>query len=255
MAQLSPEQQEDLDVLRKVRSVEFFLYYDSIVIGPGARSIEPSWFETFQQFADADRLTFFAGRNGSAGLGYYNTRFDRRDQAYYIDHMGIEFIAPGAPRVYCEQGAEAHSIPFLFGQVLPDHLGLEMTQQAADTVLQIPARRAPAGAGAVRQFADGLGLGAYYPGGNGEALSNNLLHFPEPRKVPASTTVEIVGRIDTPLRAALQAFAASPGFANYPSFPDGTFVRMANWYTIRIVLICRRRLQVRAGYTAPGAVG
>lgn len=251
MAQQALNQAGAAQVLRDVRVEEFFLYYDSVVIGPNASRTDRGWFDTFADFANADRVEWFSGRSSAVGKSYSNTNFERRDIAYGIDHVAVEFICPPTAREYVEQGAEAHAIPSLFVDSLPSQLALTMEIQGVDTILEAPARRIGAGAGVTQKLADQLGIGAYYPGINGGQSNTDILHFPETVMVPASNQIAIAGKIDAPLRPLLANYDQTPGYDNFPGFPAGEFNRNPRWYVIRVVFLCRRRLQVRGGRQAP----
>lgn len=238
-------------LLRDIRVTEFYLYYDSVVIGPGARDIDNGWFNSFADFANADTIQWFKGRAGGVGKSYSNTGYDRRDLAIAIDHIGLEFIAPTTAAQYVEQGEEAHAIPSIFAKELPDKLAIEAKVQGLDQVLELPGRRIPAGAGTARELADNLGIGAYYPGNNGEALVSNLLHLPEPWVIPSANTLLFSGRVDQPLRPFLANYTATPGYDNFPNQPPGTFTRKPRWYVLRFVLFARRRAQIRGARVAP----
>lgn len=238
------------EILRDVRVSEFFFYYDTIVIGPGAAGVDTGWFNSFAGLAGADRIQWFAGRNSSVGLSYSNTNYDRRDIAFLIDHMALEAIVPTTARTYVEQGCEAHAVPALFANELLDSLSLNIGVQGLDQILETPARRIPGGAGVSNSYLDLLNNGAFFPGNNGQPVSNNLFHFPEPREIPANSTFNITGRVDQPLRGLLSAYTTTPGFDNFPLDPPGTFRRVERWYKLRVTLFCRRRAQVRGGRVA-----
>lgn len=237
--------------IRDARAVEFFLYYDSVVIGPNADRTDRGWFNSFADLANADRIGFFGGRAPNVGKSYTNTNFERRDLAYGIDHMALEFIVPTTAREYVEQGCEAHVIPSLFTEELPNQLALKLEIQGLDTLLELPARRMPAGAGSAQKLADQLGIGAFYPGANGEVIVSNMMHFPETLMVPAANQISLEGKVDAPLRALLANYTTTPGNNILPGHPAGTFYTMPRFYVMRVVAFCRRRAQLRGARSAP----
>lgn len=246
------ETQQDKDemaVLRRVRSAEFFLLYDTICIGPTARTRDEGWFNTFADFANADQVSWFTGRSSNVGLSFANGTFPTRDWAYFIDHVAVELIPPETARSYVEQGCEAQAVPMLFASVA-DGLAVTLEQNQADTRIQFPLRKAPAGGGPGPTVADALGIGLYGAPPNGAPMVTNMLHLPEPIKVPKNATVKLSGRVDSPLRELLLQYTTTPGYSNFPAEPPGTFARRPNWYKIRITFFARRRLQVRGGYGA-----
>lgn len=238
-------------LLREVRVQEFYLYYDTVVIGQGAREIDNGWFDSFADLANADTIQWLKGRSGNVGRSYSNTGYDRRDLAIAIDHIALEFILPTTAAAYAEQGEEAHAIPSIFAKELPDSLAIEAKIQGLDQILEVPARRIPAGAANAAELADQLGIGAYYPGTNGQAVVSNMLHLPEPWVVPSANTLLFSGRIDAPLRPFLAQYGSTPGYDNFPNQPPGTFTRKPRWYKMRLVLFARRRAQFRGARTAP----
>ena len=73
-----------------------WIYYDSIMIGPGWSEKSKGWFENFTDMAKKDRLTFLNVRSGSKD-GYAYTNMDSTDQIgrpFRCESIGIRFIYP-----------------------------------------------------------------------------------------------------------------------------------------------------------------
>ena len=108
-----------VEEVRGLRSKEQWLRYDSVVIGPGAREVDPTWFNTWAQFADAESIRFNAGnRSGNVGLGYTNQTSEREDFAQDIYQTGIEFFSPPGILELEQDNTDALLMPLVFTQEL-----------------------------------------------------------------------------------------------------------------------------------------
>jgi hypothetical protein len=237
--------------VRDLRSREQYLRYDSVVIGPGAREVDPSWFNTWAQLADADRILFGGGkRSANVGLAYTNQSSEREDYAQDIYQSGIEFHAPTGIMEYEQDSTDALIFPILFTRDLPNRISVKCVIADTDTIITAPAIHWPAAVGASGQSTDDSSSNVTLPGQTGNVDVRSTWNWPEPVKIPAKGQFKIEMRIDQPLKRALLQFANSPKSKVIPVPPalgDAGFAvaEIPNWYVIRVWHRGPRYVQLR----------
>lgn len=231
--------------VRAARAAEWWERYDSIVIGPGARELSRGWFNDWAQFAAADRLTLFSGRDSSVGPAYTNQPSERTDWAQDLYHTHVELLAPVGASEQQTISIDAQTTPLMFLHDLGAQLVLTTKLAESDEIAQAPASHYPAGYG----VAYGQNAGAASPitiaGTNGEPFIGNGWKWPEPIMLAAKAKLTVLGSIDQPLKNALRTLPG-PGFRRIAN-GDGTFTDIPNYYTIRMTFSGPRYLQLRGG--------
>lgn len=229
--------------LRQTRSREMWSRFDSIVIGPGSSRLSRGFFDTWEDFAAADQLLWFSGRDGGAGPAYTNQITERTDWAQDLYQTRIEFISPvGMSDLETEQ-VDGEITPLLFAHELPNALAMNVTLAESDNIAKAPASHFPAGFGNAYSSVSGAASPTVIAGVNGEPVVQNSWKWPEPITLASKSKLTVSASIDQPLR---QLFAAlpGPGFRNIP-LADGGVHQLPNWYVIRISFDGPRYLQLR----------
>lgn len=227
--------------VRNLRSKEQWLRFDSVVIGRGASTVDPNWFESWAEFARADRIVFNAGgRSNRVGLAYSNQVNSREDYAQDIYQSGMEFFSPIGDLRFSQNALDANFFPFYFTRELPNRSSLRVVMADTDTVAIVPAIHWPAGVGTTGQKADDSSSDTTMPGQTGTADVRNTWSWPEPIKIPAKGQFFVEMRVDAPIRECLSHFPNAPaditlqpgtfGADGTPSLPP---VQCRNWFFIR----------------------
>lgn len=229
--------------LRGTRSREFWSRYDSIIIGQGAARLSRGFFNNWVDFAAADRLQWFSGRDTGAGPAYTNQVTERTDWAQDLYRTRIEFLTPPGLADIESDANDAQIMPLLFAHELPNSLAMSVVLAESDEIARAPASHFPAGFGPAYPVISGAAAPATLAGSNGEPSVNNSWVWPEPITLAAKAKLTVSASVDAPLR---QAFANLPG-PGTRLIPDGQggFVELANWYIIRISFDGPRYLQIR----------
>ncbi len=240
--------------VRDLRSKEQWLRYDTIVIGPGARDADPGWFNTFAEFADADRVLFNTGsRSRAVGLEYSNQQSEREDFAQDIYQTGIEFHAPPGILDVESQSLDALAMPLLFGTELPNRSSFRITMADTDTIAIIPGIHAPAAVGTTSVATDDSSSNVTLPGQTGTADLRNSWTWPEPIKIPAKGQFAVEMRLGQPIRQCLAQLTNTPGTKTFvEALPDlqTHIVECPNWYFIRVWHRGPRYVQLRGARSA-----
>ncbi len=229
--------------LRELRAREAWTRYDSIVIGQGAAGRSRGWFDTWQQFADADTLEWFGGRDTAAGQSYTNQNSERSDWAQDLYFTKIEFLTPPGIADLDTDTNDSLNIPLLFSQQLPNQLTIRTILADSDEISRAPASHYPAGYGNAYSAVAGVASPVTIGGTNGEPNIGNSWKWPEPITLASKSKLTVKGQVDAPLR---QLFASlpGPGTKNVPDGNGGT-ISYPNWYAIRIAFVGPRYLQLR----------
>lgn len=239
----------NVEEIRKVRSEEQWVRYDSIVIGPGARDISDTWFNSFSELANANQLLWFTSRRTKeVGFSYSNISGPSEDWAQRIYQTGIEFIAPPGLLGYETQSADAAVLPTIFTTMLPHRMSFQIKVQDLDEILRVPGIHLPGGTGVTGQSQNGAGFLIAEPGQTGDANLRNTWAWPQPVGIPAKSKIEVRGDIDDPLREALRELDTLPGFKKIPILQGNDPVKtvnLANYYQIRIWHRGPRYVQLR----------
>lgn len=235
--------------VRNLRSKEQWLRYDSVVIGPGARDADPGWFNTFAEFANADRILFNTGsRSRAVGLEYSNQQSEREDFAQDIYQTGIEFHAPPGILDTESQALDATVMPLLWVTELPNRSSFRITMADTDTIAIIPGIHAPAAVGTSQVATDDSSSNVTIGGQTGTADLRNSWTWPEPVKIPAKGQFAVELRLGEPIRQTLQGLTNTPGTKTLiESLPNLQVnqVEYPNWYFIRVWHRGPRYVQLR----------
>ena len=229
--------------IRGMRAAEQWERIDSIVVGEGAANRSRGWFNTWADFANADRLQWFSGRDTAVGESYVNQQTERTDWAQDLDQTTVEFLPPPGLGSIESDNNDADITPILFGQVLPNQLALRVVLADSDEIAKAPAAHFPAGFGTAFPFIAGAGAPTVIAGTNGDPHVSNGWKWPEPVMLAAKAKITVFGTLDDPLRAALRTLPG-PGAKLIPDLAGGV-IRMPNWYTIKITHRGPRYLQLR----------
>lgn len=245
------------DEIRRTRAGEPWESYDEVVIGPGANTIDPGWFNSWADLANANEVTFFRSRSSAVGKSYTNRPFDRWDYAFDIHMFGIEYLSPVGFSEYMENVTDVKLMPEWWTRKLPERMPFTVKIADTDEILILPANHAPAGVGPYGGIASADAAQFHAVPVNGQPLWVNRWKLGEPVMVPRASTFVVRTQIDEPWRSQLAAMNLAPGFMNAPTggpFVVGSpapFRRIPNWYSMRITLIGVRYVMLRGGYSAP----
>ncbi len=249
----------DLNVenLRKIRSEEQWLRYDTICIGKGAKQVNTNWFEDFATFAGASNLVWFtAGRTKTVGESFCNLSGQSEDFAQRIYQTGIEFIAPPGMLGYTENLADGGIMQTIFEEEFPNYMRFSTKVQNVDEVLQLPGIHQPAGVGVTGQSATGAGALFTVAGHTGDANLRNTWAWPHALGIPSKSKIEVNATVDDPLKTFLLSLPDTlPGTTNVPvTNADNEVATFAleNWYRIRIWHRGPRYVQLRGARSAVG---
>lgn len=229
--------------IRAMRSAEMWDRYDSIVVGPTAALRSRGWFNSWIDFANADQLEWFSGRDTAAGPAYTNQNTERTDWAQDLYQTRIEFIAPPGLSDLETDVNDALTTPVLFTQQFPNLINIRVVLADSDEIMRAPASHYPAGLGPAYPFIAGAASPVALGASNGEPHVSNSFKWPDPVMLAAKAKLTVRGSIDAPLRALLQQMPG-PGFKNVP-IGGGNFAQVPNWYVIRISNWGPRYLQIR----------
>lgn len=228
----------DTAEVRKLRAEEQWERYDTICVGRGAKSISPSWFENFADFANADSLTWNDGtRTRQVGTSYNNQSGDTEDFAQRIYQSGIDFEAPSGMEGYEEVAAEAGMMQQIWIRDMPSMMSVTVTLQDTDAVLLVPAHHMPSSAGVTGAQNNGAGFLVSDAGQRGTADMRNTWTWPLPLEIAAKSKLSVSARIDTPIREFLRGLDTLPTgkVITVPAGPNlSKAVQYRNWYRIRV---------------------
>lgn len=229
--------------LRRTRSREQWSRFDSVIIGPGAARLSRGFFDNWVDFAAAEQLQWFSGRDTGAGNAYTNQLTERTDWAQDLYQTRIEFITPVGMADLETEANDGDVTPILFAHELPNALAMAVTLAESDNIAKAPASHFPAGFGPAYPVVSGAAAPTVIPGTNGEPSIGNSWKWPEPITLAAKAKLTVAGTIDQPYR---QMFAnlPGPGFRNIAIAGGGVFA-MPNWYIIRVSFDGPRYLQLR----------
>lgn len=234
---------EKADQIRDLRSAEQWERIDSVVIGPGASNKARGWFNTWQDFANADELQWFSGRDSSVGPAYSNQKTERTDWAQDFYQSLIEFISPVGLADHVTDANDAKLAPLLFAHELPRLLSTQIVLSDSDQIANAPANHFPSGFGVANPFMDGSAAPSTITGSQGSPVVSNGWKWPSPVMLAAKAKLTVIGRIDSPIREALRAMPG-PGFMRIP-LGNGLYHDMPMYYVIKITHRGPRYLQIR----------
>lgn len=229
--------------IRSMRSAEMWDRYDTVIIGKTSSGRSRGWFESWRDFAAADQLEWFSGRDTAAGPEWTNQNTERTDWAQDLYQTRIEFVCPPGLADLETDVNDAQTMPLLFSQMFPNQISIKVILADSDEIMRAPAVHYPAGLGATNQIVSGAASPSTIGGTNGDAHVSNSFKWPDPIMLAAKAKLTVRGSIGAPLRQLLQNLDG-PGFKNVPDGKGG-FVQVPNWYGIRISHWGPRYLQIR----------
>lgn len=246
------------DMVRKQRAKEYYPWYDSVVVGPGANDASSSWFNTFADFGQADRILWFRGNGRTVGESYSNMPNERLDFAYTIYGAQVDFFAPIGMARYDQDIIDSEVMPLMWLHDLPQRLSMKLKIAGTDELFTIPALKIPSGGGHFGVGAAAQPTTLIDGGLNGLPIAQNMWVAPEPFELPANQTLTVEGRVDAPLRGYLQALQLNPNNKVLPAGgPAGQLGQytMPNWFAIRFLFHGAAHRQLRGARSAAGATG
>lgn len=229
--------------LRGARAREQWERVDSIVIGEGATNTSRGWFNTWQDFASADKLQWFSGRDSNVGASYTNQDGERTDWAQDIYDISVQFIAPPGVGDLETDANDVLNTQMLYGMLM-NQLSLKVILSESDSIANAPADHFPAGFGISYPLQSSQATPVTVLGNNGEPVVGNTWKFPTPIMLAAKSRITVEGRIDNPVKSTFRAIGG-PGAKLIPTGVQGQFVRHPNYYTIKITCRGPRYLQLR----------
>lgn len=244
--------------IRNSRVAEQWTRYDSIVVGPGARDLDNSFFNDFREFVEADVLTWFSSRGTNVGQSLVNQNTEREDWAQDIYQTGIEFLAPTAFGDDVQSAGEAGPLQTMFVKELPKYMPFDIQIGNTDTIALFPGNHAPPGFGVTNQFANSSPAVVFDAGSQGDAHVSNSWKWPEKIMLPAQAKLTVRAQVNSPLREFLRGLPFGvPGIQSIPftgfdenGNPISIDVPFKNWFVIRIFMRGPRYLQLRGARSA-----
>lgn len=242
--------------VRATRAAEQWERYDSIVIGGldangnGPRNLDDGWFNSWNQFSQATRFTFFSRRQEQVGFAFTNQPTERTDWAQDLFQMGVEFHAPVGMGDLESDANDETTVPMLFVNDLPNKSSFRVRLADADEIVMAPGSHFPSGYGVVDSFSSAAAAPTTYGGHQGNAHVSNTWKWPEPIMLAAQAKITVIGEVDNPLRDLLEGLPG-PGSKLIPDGAGGQ-IQYPNWYIIRVFLRGPRYLQLRGARSAAG---
>lgn len=231
------------EMMRSIRAGETWVRYDSIVIGEGARDLSRGWFNTWQEFAAANRLEFFSGRDSNVGLAYTNQTVERTDWASDLYQANMEFFGPAAPAELCESNLDAQVSPYLFQQYMPHLLSTRVILSESDEILSVPANHIPSGHGISYPAVAAAAAPITIPGNQGMPSVGNGFKWISPIMLASKSKITVQCEINNPVRQVWSQLPG-PGALLIPNGAGGQ-IRMPIWYVFRFSFISQRYVQMR----------
>lgn len=208
-----------------------WLKYDSIVIGPGAKTQDTGWFNTWQEFASASKISWFGDRSSSVPDWATSDDSDRTDWPYMIHQFGIEFWAPHTLQTRNALLTDNWA-PLYFTQNLPFRLAFRLQLAQTDQILKLPGVHAPGGTGASGTVLDNSPSAMVIPPSNGTQSIKNSWIFPDPVKISTRSLIRLETKVEFPDQQFL-AQAVGPGSQFFPVNAAGDPALLGNYYIIR----------------------
>lgn len=247
---LNPDQ---VAQFRSARDITPYTIYDSIVVGEGARALDPGWYNTFQEFAGSNSLNIFAGRQGSVGTAFTNMSDPRRDWAMNLSMMQIEsFTTTPGLADYLSSPHDAQFLPSLWCDKLLQQTTFQLgLGDQSDNMLSIPLNHVPSGFGASGGQMDGSAAPAMATITNGVPSTSNAFFWPKSGmlELPAKAKLDLYLSVSNPIR----------GLMTDPNFPlpgrvvvnnNGEEVTAPILYVLRFSFKGMRAVQMRGARSA-----
>ena len=240
-----------IDIARGVRNKEQWARYDSILIGPGARSEDAGWFDNWAQLTEAENLTLFAKDRTGANKAFCNTG-EREDFAQTIYGLWGEWFAPATERSALTNTMDQWFARWWCGEI-PRGTFLSVSLSGQDDILRIPATYAPAGHGVTEQRVDGAATPTLNPGTNGGALWKENWLWPIPLGIPALKKIQIQLKMEKRIFNVLRGITNAPGHTQYnvpdPAGAGFTTLTFPNRFGVRFGFLGPRYAQLRGAYS------
>ena len=236
---------------RAMRAEEQWLRYDTICIGEGAKQVDSGWFNDWESFAKSSKLLWGVDRK-DAGDSFSNLSGPQEDFAQVIYQSGVDFIAPQGIAGLESQLLDA-LMPAIFMKELPNQMAFHVQQANTDDVLVAPGAHLPGVTGLSGQQLGGAGSLILDGGQTGTADVRNSWQWPTPLKVPAKSKLQVISRVDGPMRDFLLQLPITPGIKSIPYLAANNELQqaqLANWYRIRVWHRGPRFVQLRGARSA-----
>lgn len=241
--------QETVALIRGVRDAHAFTLYDTMMVGQGASTLDPGWYDDFGEMASQDRLLFFQGRKANS-LAWTNQPGERRDWQFQAQTVSLEmFCTYPNNGEFVSQPLDASFFPAMWSQ-LAQSLSMQITMgDAADIVWQSPLSFVPTSSAPTGTNYASAPAPAVVQGNSGVPIKqNNILKFPGGGlDIPAKSKIEVALSIASQMRTLLtNAALPAPGFVEIAG-AGGVTVRAPLLYGLRILMHGIRRVQLRGG--------
>ena len=231
------------EAFRNARVAEPWERYDTVVIGPGAQDVDRGWFNTWADFANASKISWFPGRASGVGDSYTNTPDARTDFAQDILQTCVEFLAPPGLGEHADNVLDQGLSQLLFTYQLPTELPLRVKLAGTDEISVAPANHFPSSFGVAGTVVDGAAAPMVLPGSQGTPHITNNWAWPDPILLAAKSLISVETVLD---RQSRGLFAAMPGPGNILVPLGGQlFYTQPCWYKIRITMRGPRYVQLR----------
>lgn len=247
---------EALPFDRDERASEPWLIYDSVCIGPGARDLVSTWFNTWSEFGrQVSNLSWFKAARQGVPTWASNVTGEREDFSLFFFQFGCEIWAPPTGDGLITNPLDAFFMPGEWARLITQFMQLRLKMANTDIVLEFPAAHAPGAVGVDGQRTDGAATPAVVPPSNGQLLVSNSWHFPEERAIPRQGSFEVIGEIGEPASAFFRALPATAGpgtkgvFIPNPNPAEPpTILEFPMWYILRTWFRGKRHAQIRGNY-------
>jgi hypothetical protein len=234
---------ENAAEFRNARVAEPWTRYDTVVIGQGAQDVDRGWFNTWADFANASKISWFVGRSSGVGDSYCNTPDARTDFAQDIYQTNVEFLCPPGLGEFGQDVLDQGLAQLFFTYQLPTEMPLRTKLAGTDEVSLLPANHMPSGFGVAGTVVDGAAAPTVLPGSQGTPHVTNNWAWPDPILLAAKSLISVEAVLDRQSRGLFAALPG-PGVINVPT-GEGTFYQYPCWYKIRISMRGPRYVQLR----------
>lgn len=228
---------------RNARVAEPWQRYDTVVIGEGAQDVDRGWFNTWADFANASKISWFVGRASGVGDSYTNTPDARTDFAQDIYQTNVEFLCPVGFGDLAEDVLDGGISQQLFTYQLPTEMPMRVKLAGTDEIAIAPANHFPSGYGVAQSVLDQSAAPSVLPGSQGMPHVTNNWTWADPILLAAKSLISVEAVLDRQSRALFGALPG-PGVIQVPT-GAGTTYALPAWYKIRITMAGPRYVQLR----------
>lgn len=242
---------------------ESWFLYDTIAVSPYVATLAhpiPGWYETFNDIAAADDLTFFNSRNKSIGLAYNNQ--ESRDQIPYAlqaESISVGFFAPSTSSQVgtLDQGTyrgRVDGISSYWENELPQHTSVvfrtNQDERLKTTAAMLAPSYGPVGHSMGQGNTSNVGgvCASITAGGFGRAHLKFRWEFPAPVDIPRRATIAVTLRMVEWARNNLSHLWGPGNIQLWNS--DPAIVYKPTMFFIQCLITGTRQVQQRAEYHA-----